>query len=52
MIIFKSILSTFETNFIFEAAGAVAKTGWRELKIEQPLANLACPNQWNTVAIE
>jgi hypothetical protein len=43
VVIFELILTTFEANFIFKAAGAVAKF-WLKLKIEPLLANLASLN--------
>ncbi len=48
MIIFKSILTTFEASFIFWASWGSIEN-WLEFKIEPPLANLALLNPWNTL---
>ncbi len=48
MIIFESILTTFEASFIFWASWGSIEN-WLELKIEPPLANLASLNPWNTL---
>jgi hypothetical protein len=40
MLLFESILTTFEESYIFEATAAVAKIGLR-LKSNHPWANLA-----------
>ncbi len=48
MIIFESILTTFEASFIFWASRGKIEN-WLELKIEPPLANLALQNPWNTL---
>jgi len=48
MIIFESILTTFEVSFIFWASWGSIEN-WLELKIEPPLANLAFLNRWNTL---
>ncbi len=48
MIIFESILTTFEASFIFWASWGSIEN-WLELKIEPPLANLALLNPWNTL---
>ncbi len=43
MIIFESILTTFEASFIFRGSWGICKN-WPELKIEPPSTNLACLN--------
>ncbi len=49
MIILRSILTTFEARWIFEAAEAVTKIGTR-LKLNQiTLQNLACPNGFKSL---
>ncbi len=48
MIIFESILTTFEASFIFRGSWGSIKN-WLELKIEPPLADLALLNPWNTL---
>ncbi len=48
MIIFGSILTTFEASFIFWGSWGSIKN-WLELKIEPPLADLALLNPWNTL---
>jgi hypothetical protein len=48
MIIFESILTTFEVSFIFWTSWGSIEN-WLELKIEPPLANLALLNPLNTL---
>ncbi len=44
----ESTLTTFEASSTFWCSWGSSKN-WLELKIEPPLANLACLNQWNTL---
>ncbi len=48
MIIFESILTTFEASFIFWGSWGSIKN-WLKLKIEPPLSNLALLNPWNSL---
>jgi hypothetical protein len=48
VIIFESILSPFESSFIFWDSWDSSKN-WLVVNIEPPLENLACQNQWNTL---
>ncbi len=48
LLIFGSILTTFDASFIFWGSWGSIKN-WLELKIEPSLANLACLNWWNTL---
>jgi hypothetical protein len=44
MIIFQSMLTTFTASVVFRGSWGSIEM-WLELKIEPPLANLACLNQ-------
>ncbi len=46
--LFESICPLLKQASFLEAAGGVSKN-WHELKIEPLLANLSCPNRWNTL---
>jgi hypothetical protein len=48
MIIFVSVLTTFDMSFIFWQSWG-SREIWLGLKIETIFTNLACPNRWNTL---
>jgi len=50
MIIFGSILTTFELSSIFESSW-VSIENWLKPKTEPLLGNLACPDQWNALYV-
>ncbi len=47
----KSILTTFEANFIFWVSLGSSKNNWLKLKVKPPFANLAWLNKWNTLYV-
>jgi hypothetical protein len=50
MIIFESILTTFESSIIFGGScGSIEN--WIKPKTEPPLGNLACPNPFKKIRI-
>ena len=46
MIIFESILTTFEASVIFQGSWGSSKN-WLEPETVPPKENLTCPNLWN-----